>query len=251
MAYRNGPKIVTDGLVLCLDAAISKSYPGSGTTWYDLSTSKINGTLTNGPVFNSANRGYFSFDGTNDKVLISDVDIDYTADFTISCWVYAHSSTASDNTYRGFLKFGNDNESSDILTLIKWRSGIGNGFVVDYNTGGDRYVITTNSTLPNPNARAAYPGTDYVLTGKWSYLTVSISGTDLNLYINDQIYDTVSLSGATRWSGIKDLHIGGFVVSVYNYYWKGDIPTTMIHDRALTSDEITQNFNATKGRFGV
>ena len=65
MAYRNGPKIVTDGLVLCLDAAIGKSYPGSGTTWYDLSGNGNNVSLINGPVFNTNNKGSFVFDSTD------------------------------------------------------------------------------------------------------------------------------------------------------------------------------------------
>jgi len=68
MAYRNGPKIITDGLVLCLDAAISKSYPGSGTTWYDLSGNGINGSLINGTSFVNVNKGVLNFDNTNDYV---------------------------------------------------------------------------------------------------------------------------------------------------------------------------------------
>ena len=68
MAYRNGPKIVTDGLVLCLDAAIGKSYPGSGTSWTDLSGNGNNGTLQNTPTFNSANGGSLIFDAANDVV---------------------------------------------------------------------------------------------------------------------------------------------------------------------------------------
>ena len=67
MAYRNGPKIVTDGLVLCLDAAIGKSYPGSGTTWYDLSGNGNNGTIVNA-TFNSSNNGTIYLDGTDDYV---------------------------------------------------------------------------------------------------------------------------------------------------------------------------------------
>ena len=63
MALNHSPSIVTNGLVLCLDAANTKSYPGSGTTWTDISGNGTSGTLTNGPVFNSANLGYFVFDG--------------------------------------------------------------------------------------------------------------------------------------------------------------------------------------------
>jgi hypothetical protein len=63
-----GPKTVTNGLVLCLDAADKNSYSGTGTTWTDLTGNGNNGTLTNGPTFNSANGGSISFDGTNDYI---------------------------------------------------------------------------------------------------------------------------------------------------------------------------------------
>ena len=68
MAFSYSPKIVTDGLVLYLDAANNRSYPGSGTTWTDLSRGGNNGTLTNGPTFNGANGGSIVFDGTNDFI---------------------------------------------------------------------------------------------------------------------------------------------------------------------------------------
>ena len=63
-----GPRIVSNGLVLCLDAANKRSYPGTGTTWTDLSGNSNNGTLTNGPTFSAGNMGSILFDGTNDYV---------------------------------------------------------------------------------------------------------------------------------------------------------------------------------------
>ena len=86
--YANG-KIVTDGLVLSLNAADRNSYPGSGTTWTDTSGNGNNGTLTNGPTFNSGNGGYIQFDGTNDRVDIADANsLDFgTGGFTILVWV--------------------------------------------------------------------------------------------------------------------------------------------------------------------
>ena len=68
MALHHSPRVVTDGLVLCLDAASRESYPGSGTVWTDLAGSN-NGTLTNGPTFNSANGGSIVFDWSNDHIL--------------------------------------------------------------------------------------------------------------------------------------------------------------------------------------
>ena len=68
MSISGGPDIVENGLVLHLDAADTNSYPGSGTLWTDLSGNGNNGTLTNGPAYSSNNKGYFSFDGTDDYV---------------------------------------------------------------------------------------------------------------------------------------------------------------------------------------
>lgn len=68
MAFSFSPRAVTNGLILSLDAANTRSYPGSGTVWTDLSRSGINGTLTNGPTFNTANGGNIVLDGTDDYV---------------------------------------------------------------------------------------------------------------------------------------------------------------------------------------
>ena len=71
MAFNNGPRIVTNGLVLCLDASDRNSYPGSGTTWYDVSNNGNHATLTNGPTFSTSNGGIFTFDGSNDYADVS------------------------------------------------------------------------------------------------------------------------------------------------------------------------------------
>ena len=68
MSINYNPRIVTDGLVLLLDAGNTKSYPGTGTTWTDISRNGNNGTLTNGPTFDSANGGSLVFDGVDDYV---------------------------------------------------------------------------------------------------------------------------------------------------------------------------------------
>ena len=88
MGFYRGPNIVKDGLVLHLDAANYKSYPGSGTTWSDLSGNGNNGTLTNGPTFDSGNRGSIVFDGSNDFVYLSNPSslAFGTGDFSIEIW---------------------------------------------------------------------------------------------------------------------------------------------------------------------
>ena len=100
MAGNNGPKIVRSGLQLHLDAADRKSYPGSGTTWFDLSGNSRHGTLLNGPVFNSGNGGYISFDGVDDYVNIpnaTNLNNLGSQDFTVSMWVYRATNPPSGN----------------------------------------------------------------------------------------------------------------------------------------------------------
>jgi hypothetical protein len=85
MGFYRGPHIVTDGLILSLDAANNKSYPRSGTTWNDLSGNGNNGTLVNGPTFSSANGGSIVFDGTNDVVSTTLVQT-FVNELTVETW---------------------------------------------------------------------------------------------------------------------------------------------------------------------
>ena len=80
-------KLVTDGLILYIDAANSKSYPDSGTTWFDLTSNNNNGVLTNGPTFDSANGGSIVFDGVDDYVKPPAASLFQFTDFTLASWV--------------------------------------------------------------------------------------------------------------------------------------------------------------------
>src|SRR6056300_389186 len=109
MALSHSPKIVTDGLVLCLDAADPKSYSGSGTTWTDRSGNGNNGTLTNDPTFDSAIGGSLVFDGSDARVECgsdSSIDIDPTGTMTLAAWVNANS-IASNGHVIGKQQYGN------------------------------------------------------------------------------------------------------------------------------------------------
>lgn len=97
MAFNFSPKIVTNGLVLYLDAANTRSYAGSGTVWNDLSRSGNNGTLVNGPTFNSGNGGSIVFDGTNDFVSVSDNSTINGTSQTISVWFKNSGTYATGN----------------------------------------------------------------------------------------------------------------------------------------------------------
>ena len=96
MAFNYSPKIVTNGLVLALDAANKKSYPGSGTTWSDLSGNGYTATLLNGTAFSSINFGTFVFDGTNDNASIPyNTNLDPTSGITFEAWIYPTNITTN------------------------------------------------------------------------------------------------------------------------------------------------------------
>jgi hypothetical protein len=107
MAYNFSPKVITEGLILYLDAANTKSYPGNGNAWTDLSRGGNNGTLTNGPTFNSGNGGNIVFDGINDYVLTSTINHNIgTGNFTYTVWVYPTGLKAVGATLASFIGNG-------------------------------------------------------------------------------------------------------------------------------------------------
>jgi hypothetical protein len=96
-----GPNIITDGLVLALDAGSKKSYSGSGTTWKDLSGNGNNGTLVNGPTFDSGNGGSIVFDGFNDlTTVVGAGKTNYSQSFSMGTWFYIDPSASWDNGFR-------------------------------------------------------------------------------------------------------------------------------------------------------
>ena len=227
MAIYDNPKIVTDGLILCLDAGNRKSYPGSGTAWSDLSGRGNNGTLTNGPLFDSDRGGCIDLDGTNDYVNLpasSELTTLNGNDVTICSWFYLRG---------GGLLFATA-ISSPLSTLVH---GI--------------YPTQQVINVYPPSGGAAESGLTSP-TDTWSFYAVSaIAGVNATFYQNlntqtaahTEIYTggtpTTVTIGARSLSGATDQHISGklAVFSVYN--------------RALSAAEIQQNFNATRKRFGI
>ena len=158
IAAETGNNIQTDGLIFYLDAAYKKSYPGSGTTWSDLSSSGNHGTLTNDPTFNT--NGYFDFDGSNDHTTISSSnDFAYgTGDFTWELWALADG-------------FGSNNY------LLEHGS---NGGTLAFGGPGNRYY---NSTVGSGSVLYS-TGFGSMSTNVWYHLVATrISGTTF-LYKN-------------------------------------------------------------------
>ena len=234
MAFSRGPKIVTSGLVLALDAADKLSYPGSGTTWKDLSGNSNNGTLTNGPTFSAANMGTIVFDGTNDYVNVAYNSIfNPSTNVSFSLWL---TLTATDTTIRNPIDFG---AVSDELYFILWRADLSPkrwGFGV--RQSDNTYAETTSNAST-------------FSTNVWYNLTVVASSAagNVSLYINGQLDGSVVYNGTLKQNSGAILYIGAEGANSRRY-WQGNIANTLIYNRALSATEVLQNYNATKSRFG-
>lgn len=226
------PFIVLDGLVLYLDAGVTTSYPGTGTTWTDVNGLGTinNGTLINGPTFSSANSGSIVFDGTNDYVQVNNTT---TASFTLGCWI---STTATGQGNPGSQAY----EGSGII----WSDvgGVGNDFVLAM-TGN---VIAWFTGNPDSSINDTSP----INTGAWFYLTATKNGTSgiKSLYVNG-ILKTSGSCNANVLNANPKINIGGNTLD--NRYFNGKISQVGIYNKVLSQAEITQNYNALKGRYGL
>ena len=232
MAQNYGPNIVTDGLVLSLDAADINSYPGSGTTWFDTSGNNNTPTTVNSPTFTTQNRGGWSVDsvGTNNFNLDSRASLVNVVDGTVGGWVrfnsfasanYVFVSYGGNGTGAGFLL---QSESSLGLEILTFGGGITNGRA---------------SLLPGPSA--AYVGTNMYMVGTYNLNTVTLYINGIALVSSAKNLATMPAQSYLRISSEFNRTRGV----------GGNIYTTHIYNRALTSQEILQNYNQTKSRFGL
>jgi hypothetical protein len=232
MSFNYSPKVVTNGLVLCLDAANQKSYVSGSTLWNDLTGNFNNGTLTNGPTFNSSNGGSIVFDGTNDYVLVnSNASIPYSSSArTISIWFYTNSTTWADN----------------VNNLFFYGAGsTGNAFGIDFSTYPSMEIYTWGGA-----GRDLTFSTTYSQVG-WKNISITYNGlTTILIYENGTFTQTLTLSSACNTT-LSSIYIGAVNPSVLAGYYDGNIAQVSIYNRALSSSEILQNYNATKTRFGL
>jgi hypothetical protein len=205
--------IVQQGLVLNLDAGNPYSYAGAGTVWYDVSGNSNNGTLTNGPTYSSDVGGAIVFDGTNDYVSIP--DINFTA-ATIDIWVYINAYDVGGSVF-------------------VYQSGNGFELWSDFN-GLIRYNKNPNAGLTS--------GPGFTLNS-WNNIVATSDGTINKLYLNN--VNIGSTNGVIFDNTAGDIRISGYG----SYMVNGKCAMLKMYNRALSATEITQNYNATKGRFGL
>ena len=227
MSFSTGWTMPTEGLSLLLDAANVKSYPGSGTSWYDLSGNGNTGTLTNGPTYNSG--GYISFDGTNDLVSVADsAELRVSTDgISYGCWMRKDSGTGYDyymkKTSEYMLRTPADAEAGDV-----------EGFV---------YVDTDGSGSVNAEPRVQ-TGTE-LADDTWVFpiVTWDDDGSYI-LYIDGVAAHSNTKTGAVITT-TNALEIGGNSSG----YPDCDIAMAFVYQRALSSDEVEDIYEGTRGRF--
>ena len=227
MATLYSPKIVTAGLVLCLDAGNNKSYPSSGTTWNDLSGNNNNGTLTNGPTFNSSFGGGIVFDGVDDYVSVSNTSIlRPSTELSIGMWIKANSITG------GWVRlFGQDPYTGGPLIFLE--------------TGGSLI-----RALHYPNGAEIRCNTNYsILITQYTYVVFTFKiGDAIRSYFNGIADTTVGLSSGTFSYNTSNPYLIGHSGASW---FSGNISNVLYYTKALSASEVLQNYNATKGRFGL
>ena len=236
MSTKYNPSIVRDTLVLYLDAANTKSYPGSGTTWKDISGKTNTGTLTNGPTFSSDNLGNIAFDGSNDYVNAPAVLSAGQQKYTLSAWwnltnigsssgqsqVVMEQNSSAVTTHRracillnsntqkwGFNGQSNDNHDEVPLQIGQWVNGV---VTIDTTGGSSGLKLYENGSL---------------------YFTGTTNNTISNLNVGDHAFAI------------------GHKVSTGTEQFQGKISCVSVYRRVLTALEVKQNYNALRWRFGI
>ena len=235
MGAYGGPNIITDGLILALDAAASRSYPGSGVTWSDLSSGANNATSqasssATTAIFNSA--GYFDLTESADVYFLIPGLNNYNFSTQISI-EFLMKNTGGD--YRAVIQ--NSDEiiaSSDTVDIRLGRE--------DYYGGGDngtRCEFTLNS---DSNKAVVFP----VARDVWTRVHCNYNGTIINVYLNGELFASTSVTG--------NINTVANDMKLFRHYNTGEdlvnpFSSVMIYNRALTAAEVLQNYNAQKNRF--
>lgn len=232
------PDIVTDGLVLCLDAGLPKSYPGNGNFWYDISSSGNNGSLINGPIYNNDNNGNLVFDGTNEyvSVLSPNNKFDWTPSgnglnsLTIEFWIKT-------------------NDTSGLCVSKPWN---GNG---EYN-----YSISHNAWNCRVGAQSNGISFSSLATGNWEHIACIATPTQQAVYRNGLLnsgFTNHNITTNTPSFGVSNLPLA--IMTLYPYgpgSWSytshaiaGNLSNLKIFNEVLSGEDIFKNYKALKGRY--
>jgi hypothetical protein len=226
--------IVRDGLVLDLDAAKRDSYPGTGTVWRDIAGGVITGSLVNGPTFDPNNGGSIVFDGVDDLVTVPDNPALNSTSGTINVW---------------FINLGTYSTGAQTAEIINKHTSAGSfdGYGILLNNVSSSVYV--RGYIKNTFTNYSLPTGSIILPSIWYNVTLTYqTNSQLILYLNG--VSDISRSVGSLTTNTQPLRIG----TSNDPFWlpfNGKVATTQIYNRALSASEILQNYNATKGRYGL
>jgi hypothetical protein len=223
--------IVSDGLVFYIDAANPRSYSGTGITANGL-VGGIGGTLVNGVGFTSSNNGYFSFDGTNDFISLGNPTVlqGLQLNMTLSCWFNRQANHISGTLYSDYSDVG----GLKVISLLRLDSS-SLRYITSASVGTFQFVEPAN-----------------IANFTWYFVSVTVGGTlsspTVSIFLNGTTY-LYNLSALASSPYTGSTHCIGGNVHINGEYFNGNISQVSIYNRALTAQEVLQNYNATKGRY--
>lgn len=222
-----GENIVTEDLIFHVDAGDSASYPGTGSTWTDLINGN-NGTINNGAAYNSAQGGYFEFDGVDDQVDFGQPAILESFPMSIDLWFYSEANSdglITKGTTRGSAST-RDWDITGTGTLLGW-----------FVSNGSSYPVNVKDTYPSLNT--------------WHHLSVSWDGTTstngAKMYLDGALFAQGTASAAT-YTTLHNIFVGG---NRAGFYFDGRISIVKMYSKVLSPAEALQNYNASKDRYGL
>ena len=236
ISYYGG--IVKDGLVLNLDAAKKDSYPGSGTVWNDLSGNGYNGTLTNA-TYSSNNGGSIVFNGTNSYVVFSNTStmLNGLSAASMNMWINVTRRGGGGVKYQAIAGWRDDSDADFYFLLV---DGSGAAVPSEFRTRTSTGQWDVNvSYLP--------------YFGSWTFISTIVSSNTADLYINGVLAGSNTNKTGAFGAASNQFRIGSDSAfpSLITYPMQGNMANFLAYNRALSANEVTQNYNALKSRFGL
>ena len=226
MSISYNSSIVTNGLVLCTDAGNPRSYSGSGTQWNDVTSSGFNFTLINGPTYSSSNLGSFTFDGVNEIATAGYNTALDTQTPTVEVWVRTNATTQN-----GF-----------------WfeKGAVNTQYALFQEGANITWRLTTNV------GSLTAPAASFMNTSNWFQVVGTYTSGDRRIYVNgvQVASDTLAYTIPTNTSGMSIGAYGGNSGNT-GYFYNGALSICRVYNRVLSAAEVLQNFNASRGRYGV